>query len=102
MEQNENTKLPIVPLYAARIEHLIHAKSIAVKCSACGHVADVAVKLLWARLPGWSHLSDLHRQLRCVECDVKGQCTIDARHALGHVELDRRMAEHEAARNKRG
>jgi hypothetical protein len=86
MEQ-EGNKGDIVPLYAARIEHLTHARSIAATCQRCGHVSDVPVSLIRDRLPDWFRLSDVPRVLRCVNCDTKGEATIDARHALGHDKL---------------
>jgi hypothetical protein len=86
-EQTKNGSSGIVPLYAARVEHLTHARSVSAKCGRCGHVADVPVSLIRDRLPDWFHLSDVDRVMRCVNCDMKGECTIDARHALGHDKL---------------
>jgi hypothetical protein len=82
-EQTRN----IVPLYAARLEHLTWATTITATCE-CGHVAEVAVETLWKRLPMWTSVADLARHLRCGACDAKGRCEIDARRALGYDRTD--------------
>lgn len=73
----------VVPLYAARFEHLTSALSVTARC-VCGHVAEVSVEVLWRRLPLSMLVTDLHRRLRCEACDEKGRCEIDARKALGY------------------
>jgi hypothetical protein len=77
----------IVPLYAARLEHLTHALSVTATCI-CGHVAEVSVEVLWKRLPLSTRISDLPSRLRCEACDEKGRCEIDVRRALGYDRLE--------------
>ena len=81
----EEQKRNIVPLYAARLEHLTWATSVTARCQ-CGHVAEIAVETLWRRLPLWTPISDLHRRLRCESCDEKVE--IDARKALGYDRME--------------
>jgi len=32
----------MVPMYAARVEHLTHHETVTALCAACGHVAEVS------------------------------------------------------------
>jgi len=82
-EQTRN----IVPLYAARLEHLTWALSVTAHC-ACGHVAEVPVEVLWKRLPMTTRITDLPSRFRCASCDEKGRVEIDARKALGYDRLE--------------
>ena len=79
----EEHKANRVPLYAARVEDLIHAPAIAVTCS-CGHLATVPVAFIAKRVSGDCMIKNLHHHLRCRECDRRGQCEVDARAALGY------------------
>jgi hypothetical protein len=79
VEQTRN----IIPLYAARLEHLTWATSVTVSCE-CGHVAEVEVATPWKRLPMWASITELARHLRCANCDEKGRAEVDARRALGY------------------
>ena len=82
VEQTRN----IVPLYAARLEHLTWHPTVTVRCG-CGHMADVTVEVLWRRLPIWLPISDLHQRLRCEACDERGRVEVDARKALGYDDV---------------
>lgn len=80
----EEQKRNIVPLFAARVENLIHAPTVTATCEQCRHVAEVSVTFIKARLPDWYRVSDIYRVMRCRECDAKGTVIVDARKALGY------------------
>lgn len=73
----------IIPLYAARVEHLVHAPTVAVRC-ACGHAAKVAVEVIRERLPDHFPIKNLERKFRCLVCNRVGAVTVNARAALGY------------------
>jgi hypothetical protein len=73
----------MVPLYIARIMDLRFGNSIAVRCRACGHVAELSVTKLREKLPRESFVKHLGPQFRCQLCGHKG-AELDARRALGH------------------
>jgi hypothetical protein len=79
----EEHKGNIVPMYAARVEDLVHAPAIGVTCS-CGHISTVAVAFIVKRVGGSTPIKELHHRLRCRECDRRGDCRVDARAALGY------------------
>ncbi len=76
-------------MYAARVEDLTHAATIAVSCT-CGHKAEIPVATAAAKLPGWYRVSELGRVLRCRVCRAIGNGTetgdvrVDPRQALGY------------------
>jgi hypothetical protein len=78
------------PLYAARVEDLAPAATVAVSCT-CGHRAEVPVATIVAKLPGWYRVMELSRVMRCRACKAKGNGTdggdvrVDARRALGFL-----------------
>jgi hypothetical protein len=86
LEQRRN----IVPLYAARVEELTHAATVSVSCT-CGHKAEIPVATITAKLPGFYHVSDISRVLRCRRCSARGDCTetgdvrVNPREALGYA-----------------
>jgi hypothetical protein len=73
----------MVPLYIARVMDLRFGNSIAVRCRACGHVAELSVTKLREKLPRESFVKHLGAQFRCRLCGHKG-ADLDARRALGH------------------
>jgi hypothetical protein len=78
-EQKRNT----VPLYAAKLRDLSWHPTVTVHCI-CGRTSEVAVEVLWKRLPLSTPITDLHRHLRCGTCDERGAAEVDARRALGY------------------
>jgi hypothetical protein len=89
-ERTENDPRHTVPLFAARVEHLVHARSVSATCGKCGHVSEVPVTLIKDRLPDWFRIGDLSRVMRCAECDEKGNVIVDARRALGYARMGER------------
>ena len=63
----------MVPLYAARIEHLAHHETVTALCEACGHVAEVPVADLFAEIKLW-----------CTRCGERERVELDATKALGN------------------
>jgi hypothetical protein len=58
-KQKRNT----VPLYSARVEHLIHAPAVGVTCR-CGHLSTVSVAFIRKRIDGATMLKNLHHHMR--------------------------------------
>ena len=73
----------IVPLYAARVENLVHADMVRVLCT-CGHKGTVSVAAIKALLPGYEPVGAIKRVMRCHRCNTKGDVEVDCRAALGY------------------
>ena len=77
--------ISMVPMYAARVEHLTHHETVTALCAACGHVAEVPVAELWHRLPRYKCVADI--KLRCARCGERERVELDASKALGNDRL---------------
>src|SRR5713101_3876153 len=55
----------MVPLYVARVMDLRIGNSVAVRCRACGHVAELSVVMLREKLPRNGFVKHLGPQFRC-------------------------------------
>jgi hypothetical protein len=75
----------MVPLYAARIEHLGPADFVRAECLACGHdeLIPASALLQGLRLPPTTLVLDLALRLRCRECDQRGKAIVSIRWAGG-------------------
>jgi hypothetical protein len=73
----------MVPLYAARIEHLGLADFVRAECLACGHdeLIPTSALLQGLRLAPTTLVLDLAPRLRCRECDVRGKAVVSIRWA---------------------
>ena len=49
----------MVPMYAARVEHLTHHETVTAQCGACGHVAEIQVTDLWRRFPSYKRIGEI-------------------------------------------
>jgi hypothetical protein len=72
----------VVPVYAARVEDLACHETVTALCAACGHVAEVAVRELWEKLPRWKRLATI--KLCCPNCGERNRVELDATKALGN------------------
>ena len=72
----------MVPMYAARVEHLAHHETVTALCEACGHVAEVRVEDLWRKFPGYKRIADI--RLCCTRCGERERVDLDATTALGN------------------
>jgi len=72
----------MVPMYAARVEHLTHHESVTALCAVCGHVAEIRVADLWRKLPGFKRVTDI--KLWCTRCGERQRVELDATKALGN------------------
>lgn len=61
---------PTVRLYAARVENLLFAPTIAVECLECEHKSEIAVEVKGeaARVK----VLDIHKVVRCANCEGTG------------------------------
>jgi C4-type Zn-finger protein len=75
----------MVPMYAARVENLTHHETVTALCTACGHVAEIAVADLWKKLPGFKRIAEV--RLRCTRCGERDRVELDATKALGNDRL---------------
>jgi hypothetical protein len=60
----EEQRWNLVPLYAAKVENLVHAPAIGVTCT-CGHISTVAVAFIMKRVSADMPIKSLHHHLRC-------------------------------------
>jgi uncharacterized OB-fold protein len=72
----------MIPMYAARVEHLTHHDAVTALCEVCGHVAEVPVEDLWRRFPSLKRIGEL--RLRCARCGERDRVELDATKALGN------------------
>ena len=70
----------MVPIYAARVEHLTNHETVTALCSACGHVAEVSVSNLWRRFPSYKRIAEI--RLWCTRCAERERVELDATKAL--------------------
>jgi len=74
----------MVPLYAARIQHLGHGDFVKVECIACRHVELLAPDTLRIKglpIPPYTPVLDLEPRLRCRECDARGRAVVSIKWA---------------------
>ena len=72
----------MVPMYAARVEHLTHHETVTVLCEVCGHVAEVSVADLLRNFPSYKRIAEI--RLRCMCCGERDHVDLDAAKALGN------------------
>ena len=72
----------MVPMYAARVEHLTHHETVTALCTVCGHVAEVRVADLWRGFPGFKRIADI--KLWCTRCGERDRAELDATMAPGN------------------
>jgi hypothetical protein len=72
----------MVPMYAARVEHLTHYETVTALCEACGHVAEVQVAGLLLRFPSYKRIAEI--RLWCTRCGERERVELDATKALGN------------------
>ena len=72
----------MVPMYAARVEHLTHQETVTALCEACGHVAEVQVEDLLRRFPSYKRIAEF--RLWCTRCGERQRVELDAAKALGN------------------
>jgi hypothetical protein len=72
----------MVPMYAARVEHLTHSETVTALCAACGHVAEVSVADLWRRFPTFKRITEI--RLWYTRCGERDRVELDATKALGN------------------
>ena len=71
----------MVPLYAARIEHLGPGDLVKAECR-CGHTEWLTAQMLeTAGVKPYTPVLDLEHKLRCRECDAKGKAVVSIRWA---------------------
>jgi len=71
----------MIPIYAARVEHLTYHATVTALSAACGHVAEVPVTDLWRRFPRHKRIRDI--KLWCARCGERARVELDAAKALG-------------------
>ena len=68
--------MPMVPLYAARVEDLGPDDWLKVEC-ACGHLERLSAAMLaTAGVPSYTKILDLKSRLKCRECRWKGRADL--------------------------
>jgi len=72
----------MIPMYAARVEHLTNHETVTALCEVCGHVAEVRVADLWGKLPGFKRIAEI--RLWCTRCGERDRVELDATKALGN------------------
>ena len=72
----------MVPMYAARVEHLTHHETVTALCEACGHLAEVQVADLLRRFPSYKRIAEI--RLWCTRCGERERVELDATNALGN------------------
>jgi transcription elongation factor Elf1 len=72
----------MVPMYAARVEHLTHNETVMALCKACGHAAEVEVAELLRRFLSYRRIAEI--RLWCTRCGERDRVELDANKALGN------------------
>jgi rubredoxin len=81
-EQMQNTGAKLIPLYAARIEHLGPGDFLKVDCGACSHTALLTREFVERRgLEPDRKFLDLKDQVRCRRCGVRGRAVVSIKWA---------------------
>jgi hypothetical protein len=75
----------MIPIHAARVEHLTYHETVTALCEACGHVAEIPVTDVWRRFPRHKRIRDI--KLWCTRCGERGRVELDATKALGNDRL---------------
>jgi hypothetical protein len=75
----------MVPMYAARVEHLTNHETVTALCAACGHVAEVLVAALWRKFPPFKRVGKI--RLWCTRCGERDRVELDATKALSASSL---------------
>jgi C4-type Zn-finger protein len=70
----------MVPMYAARVEHLTHHETVMALCEACGHVAEIQVADLLSKFPSFKRIVEI--RLWCTRCGERDRVELDATKAL--------------------
>jgi C4-type Zn-finger protein len=72
----------MVPMYAARVEHLTHHETVTALCEVCGHASKVPVGGLLRKFPSFKRIAEI--RLRCTRCGERDRVELDATKALGN------------------
>jgi len=72
----------MVPMYAARVEHLTHHETVTALCASCGHTAEIPVADLRRKLPGFKRIAEI--RIKCARCGERDGVELDATKALGN------------------
>jgi len=72
----------MVPIYAARIEHLTHHETVTALCTVRGDLAEVPVVDLWRKFPSYKRIAEI--RLWCTRCGERERVELDASKALGN------------------
>jgi C4-type Zn-finger protein len=72
----------MVPMYAARVEHLTHHETVTALCEVCGHSAEVQVADLLRKFPSFKRIVEI--RLWCTYCGERERVELDATKALGN------------------
>jgi hypothetical protein len=72
----------MIPMYAARVEHLTHHETVTALCEICGHVAEVQVADLLRKFPSFKRIAEI--RLWSTRCSERGRVELDATKALGN------------------
>jgi len=76
-EQTENMSPKLVPLYAARIEHVEPGDFVKIDCGACSHTALLAPAFLHQLgLSPECKVLELKDRVRCRGCGVRGRAVV--------------------------
>ena len=75
-------EVSMVPMYAARIEHLTHHETVTALCEVCGNVAEVPVAGLWRKFRRFKRIAEI--RLWCTRCGERDRVELDATKALGN------------------
>src|SRR5258708_24852149 len=73
----------MVPMYAARVEHLTHHETVTALCAVCGHVAEVRVADLWRKFPSFKRILEI--RLWCTRCGERERIELDATKHWGMI-----------------
>jgi hypothetical protein len=65
------------PRYAFRLEDLRAFHFVQASCRACAHKAVIPNATLLQGRPGYTHLIELERQLRCRRCGARGKASLE-------------------------
>jgi hypothetical protein len=76
------TEFAVVPVYAARVEHLTHHETVTALCEVCGHVGEVPVADLLRKFPSFKRIAEI--RLWCTRCGKRDRVELDATKALGN------------------
>jgi hypothetical protein len=75
----------MIPMHAARVEHLTNHETVTALCEVCGHVAEVRVTDLWRKFRSFKRIAEI--RLWCTRCGEHDRVELDATKALGNDQV---------------